>query len=139
MIYQLVYVSSAVELFDEPALKQLLRTSRRNNTAANITGMLLYKDGNFMQVLEGEEEAVNALHRKIVKDSRHYGAITLLSEYKSERDFPEWSMGFRNLNDDELRDMPGYSEILNMASFQEETIPASSRSQTLLNTFKSLL
>jgi len=49
----LVYVSSATELFSDTQLENLLLRSRQNNSTLGITGMLLYKDGNFMQCLEG--------------------------------------------------------------------------------------
>lgn len=51
---------------------------RTNNERAGITGMLLYKDGNFMQLLEGEKEAVLRLHKNIIVDPRHKGFLTLL-------------------------------------------------------------
>ena len=57
----LIYVSSAVELFSPPGWNCWLCSKHpgRNNThAVHITGMLLYKDGNFMQVIEGQETAV---------------------------------------------------------------------------------
>ncbi len=57
-MFFLVYVSSAVRPFSRVDLDDLLATSRANNARVGITGMLLYKDGNFMQVLEGDEEAV---------------------------------------------------------------------------------
>lgn len=71
MIY-LVYVSSAVKLFSSAELQQLLRGARENNSSRDITGMLLYKDGNFMQVLEGEKEPVLALRDRISRDPRRF-------------------------------------------------------------------
>jgi len=112
-LIHLVYVSSATRPFGQSELIGLLEEFRQNNQRANITGMLLYRDGNFMQVLEGEEIAVTSTHERITKDSRHTGLITLLKEQITMRDFGEWSMGFRNLDSAELRDVPGYNEFLN--------------------------
>lgn len=109
-MFYLVYASSATRPFSEADLSDLLETSRENNARLGITGMLLYKDGNFMQVLEGEEETVRALYEKIGTDPRHDGAITLHQSFAQERQFPDWSMGFRNLDSPELRTVPGYSE-----------------------------
>ncbi|MEP7187723.1 MAG: BLUF domain-containing protein, partial [Roseiflexaceae bacterium] len=61
-MYYLSYASVAVTPFTSAALQALLLTSRRNNMQLGITGMLLYKDGEFMQVLEGEQAAVQALY-----------------------------------------------------------------------------
>ena len=53
------------------ALKELLHVSRANNERNRITGMLLYKNGHFMQVIEGEEARVTELMNIIKKDIRH--------------------------------------------------------------------
>lgn len=117
-------------------MSDLLATSRENNAKLGITGMLLYKDGNFMQVFEGEEEAVRALYEKIRADSRRSGVITLQQVLAEERQFPDWSMGFRNLDSPELRTVPGYSEFLNTPLTGGEFSADPSRSQRLLLTFK---
>jgi hypothetical protein len=66
--------------------------------------MLAYQDGNFIQVLEGPDEAVHELFEVIRKDDRHKGAIALLNNQTDQRQFPDWSMAFQNLNDPALRE-----------------------------------
>src|SRR3954468_5458514 len=107
-LVHLVYVSSATRQFSQAELIALLATSCRNNEPVGITGMLLYRDGNFMQVLEGEESAVAAAYDRISKDRRHDGLITMLKEPIATRDFGDWSMGFRDLNSIEVHNAPGY-------------------------------
>ena len=109
----LLYVSSAVTEFTQADLLELMRKSSGNNAKRNVTGMLLFKDGNFMQVLEGPEAAVKEVHDIISRDPRHKGLITLLKGQQKERQFPNWSMGFRNLNEPSLRDNPAYNEFMN--------------------------
>jgi hypothetical protein len=109
---RLIYVSSAVSPFTDEELKQLLDVSRRNNTNAGITGMLLYLEGNFIQVLEGEEAAVRETHGRIARDLRHTGLITLLQDKISDREFPDWSMGFKKVQGSEAAALPGYSDFL---------------------------
>ena len=135
-LFSLVYASSAVELFSTDDLVSLLECCRRNNTAAGVTGMLLYKAGNFMQVLEGEEETVRCLHDKIQHDPRHRGIITLTEHMIPERQFGEWSMGFRNLSDPVLREMPGYNEFLNVPLNDADFAARPSRARRLLATFR---
>ncbi len=94
-------------------LRVLLATSRKNNAELGVTGMLLYKDGNFMQVLEGEEVAVRRLYARIAADPRHGSEITLQEGFSEGRQFPDWSMGFRDLNSPEERATPVYGELLN--------------------------
>lgn len=64
-MFSIVYASSATTHFSPAQLAGLLAQCREHNSAADVTGMLLYKHGNFMQVLEGEEETVRALFTKI--------------------------------------------------------------------------
>lgn len=109
----LVYVSSATSALSEADLVALLRQCRDKNGKLDITGMLLYKDGNFMQALEGPDDAVRQLFEIISADSRHRGVIRLLERQIEQRQFPEWTMAFRNLEDPVLRDIPGYSEFMN--------------------------
>jgi Sensors of blue-light using FAD len=136
MIHSLVYVSSATELFDRTELDDILAVSRRNNAAVGVTGMLLYKDGNLMQVLEGDEQAVRGTYTRISADPRHRGLIVLLDERAEQRDFEDWTMAFRDLESTEVRDVPGYSEFLNTPLDSQELVSDPSAARQLLRTFK---
>jgi Sensors of blue-light using FAD len=135
-MHYLVYVSSAVKPFSHAELLDLMAQSSTNNGKLGITGMLLYKDGNIMQVLEGEAVAVQTLYAHIASDPRHRGLITLVEGTRAERDFPDWSMGFRDLNSAETRSMPAFSEFLNSPLTGAEFAGDPSRSHKLLLTFK---
>jgi hypothetical protein len=135
-VYFLVYVSSAVKLFAREELVRLLRKSRANNARNGITGMLLYKDGNFMQILEGEQAAVVETYARISGDRRHRNQIVLLRGEEDERQFPEYKMGFYDLNSPEVHGLPGYSEFLNSPLTGKEFDGDPSRSRKLLLTFK---
>lgn len=94
-------------------LVELLQQSRRNNERVGVTGMLLYKDGDFMQLIEGEESAVRELFARIDRDPRHHGALVLLDEPAERRLFGEWAMGFRDASEAELQAQPGFSDFMN--------------------------
>jgi hypothetical protein len=98
--------------------------------------MLLYKDGNFMQVLEGEEAVIRALHAKIDADPRHEGVLTVMQGYQESRQFQDWSMGFANLEDPEVAKVDGYSEFMNVPLNDESFFKDPSRCQRLLMRFK---
>jgi len=68
-VFSLVYISSTTTALSPTELADLLAKSHVNNAALGITGMLLYKDGNVTQVLEGEEDKVRALYHKIATNS----------------------------------------------------------------------
>jgi hypothetical protein len=112
-LFQIVYVSTASEPFGRAELVKLLRQSVSRNLQAGITGMLLYKDGCFMQALEGEEESVKRLFSRISRDPRHHHVIPLIHEPIEQRHFPNSSMAFRDLDAAELQNVPGYSEFMN--------------------------
>jgi hypothetical protein len=136
-MFFLVYVNSATRPFSGEDLRVLLETCRKNNAELGVTGMLLYKDGNFMQVLEGEDEgSVRGLYGRIAADPRYGGEITLQQGVAEGRQFPDWSMGFGNLDSPEARADPGYSEFLNAPLTGREFSGDLSRAQKLLITFK---
>jgi FAD-dependent sensor of blue light len=135
-MYRMVYVSSAVEHFSERQLEDLLKKSRQNNSLLGLTGMLLYKDGNFMQCLEGPKEAVCTLEAKIKSDPRHQGMAVLLHEDHVESAFGEWAMGFKTLHSRTAREFPGYSDFLNVPLIDEEFQRHPARSMKLLLSFK---
>ncbi len=111
-LIQLIYVSSARGLLPENELLNILEVSRRKNAERDITGILLYKGGNFLQVLEGPEDAVTALYTTISRDTRHDGLLLIAQRPIAARDFPDWTMGFVDLETVDPDSIPGYSAIL---------------------------
>jgi hypothetical protein len=98
-MYHLIYTSRALNDFSGPDLQKLLVLSRLNNGGANVTGMLIYRDSAFLQVLEGEKTAVREVFNRIEADLRH-ARVDVLIERESmgeHRAFGKWSMGFANV------------------------------------------
>jgi Sensors of blue-light using FAD len=135
-MYMLVYVSSAVKLFGSEELTELLEKSRKNNSALGITGMLLYKDGNFMQFLEGPKEAVLGLLNKVKDDPRHRGLIVMLQEDHNGREFEQWAMAFKMIDSNTAFEVPGYSEFLDLPLTSDQFLLNPSRTLKLLLSFK---
>lgn len=108
----LIYVSTSVKMMNDSELLDILKKSRTNNEAGNVTGMLLYKGGNFMQVLEGPDDAVEAVFEKIKKDPRHKDVSVISREQIQMRQFPSWEMAFQNLDNPAIKNEPGYSQFL---------------------------
>lgn len=98
-LIQLVYESRATDPMRPDDLRGLMKTSRANNKRLGITGLLLYKDGRFLQVLEGDSAAVRSLYATIRADERHHDAHTVLTNRTHRRTFAEWSMGLENLDE----------------------------------------
>jgi hypothetical protein len=108
----LIYVSTSVKLLNDEELLDILKVSRENNSSRDVTGLLLYKGGNFMQVLEGPDAVVEALYEKIKTDPRHQDVSVISREQISTRQFPAWEMAFQNLDNPEIKNEPGYSQFL---------------------------
>lgn len=135
-LYQIVYTSTATEPFGKTELVKLLEESVWRNTRAGITGALLYYDGTFLQVLEGEEQAVKDLYARISRDPRHHHLIPLIQERIARRDFPDAAMAFQDLQSPELRILPGDSEYLNGRWNDEPVAADAPRSKQLLLRFQ---
>src|ERR1039458_2961767 len=135
-LISLIYLSAASVPFSKQDLVELLTKSRENNSALGITGMLLFKDGNFLQVLEGEEKKVHALYQKIAQDRMHRRLITLSQMPCTERAFPDWSMGFHDLRSPEVAITPGFTPFLDTSLTAADFATDPGRAKRLLLLFK---
>ncbi len=135
-MYQIIYVSSATYLFSQAELLALLEQSRANNEKSGITGILLYRDGNILQLLEGAVESVQGLYQKIEQDPRHKGTIVLWEGPVAERDFPDWRMAFRDLSLLANNTPPGFSQFINLPLTPVVLKANPSRAMKLINVFK---
>ncbi|MBI1212000.1 MAG: hypothetical protein GC190_11090 [Alphaproteobacteria bacterium] len=112
----LLYVSSSVGHVSDDEIAQILHRARRNNARNGITGMLLYCDGNFLQLLEGEDEAVETTFRRIKRDPHHRDIHVMLDDKNvSQHAFADWSMGFEKLQKASNPEKEAAFEISRMA------------------------
>jgi hypothetical protein len=132
----LLYVSQAWPRFMVEQLQELLATSRASNVQHGITGMLLQKDGRFMQLLEGEGQAVLELYRRIAADPRHRDVVTLVQEPIAARRFPDWFMGFTNLDEPGMVGRPGYREYVHTDLIPDAFADDITRALALMQVFQ---
>ena len=109
----IVYVSTAVKSMHENQLLDILHNSRLHNAALNISGVLLYADGTFIQVLEGKDAVIDALYARIKADQRHKNIITLIDEPINEKSFAQWLMGFAVADSKKTEKLLGYLRSVN--------------------------
>ncbi len=107
-MHQIIYLSRATQALTTMDLIGLLVRSRSHNQQVGITGSLVYGEGQFMQVLEGEEAAVRALYEAIVRDPRHRAILKLADKPVAGRIFAGWSMAFRELSPAHMAELEGY-------------------------------
>jgi len=96
---RLVYTSTAKKLMGERDLRSILRVARSNNSANQLTGLLIYHDGCFLQALEGEADSVAACYKYIQKDPRHENCILMSNDEIVTRIFSQWWMSYRSVED----------------------------------------
>lgn len=97
-LISVVYSSDAVSGVSDADLQQLLAVSRENNLRAHVTGMLLYRGGRFIQVLEGPADAITELLERIATDPRHTAVRILFREPLEQRHFADWTMGYEPIS-----------------------------------------
>lgn len=107
-MHHLIYFSQATHAFTEADLLALLQQARARNQHQQVTGALVYGQGQFMQVLEGEQQVITQLYEHIKQDSRHRNVFKLADKEIAERHFPEWGMAFAGGNAAELAHQLGY-------------------------------
>jgi hypothetical protein len=136
-MFQIIYVSQACTIMDETRLRDLLSHSREKNARLQITGMLLYQHGNFMQVLEGPRETVLSLLENIRKDTRSTNLVVLQEMDRPEREFADWTMAFHQI-DESTSQLPGFSDYLETSFDGARFLPDTKAARNLLLFFKQL-
>jgi hypothetical protein len=93
----LTYFSTASRHLTAEELETLHQQCRESNARNAITGMMLYKHGNFLQVIEGPTQAIGDLYSRLQVDPRHKELALVSDKFIEYREFPNWTMGFKNL------------------------------------------
>jgi hypothetical protein len=137
--YQLVYLSRASHRFSQRDLTDLLAQSRKDNFEVGITGLLLYAEGHFMQLLEGAKDAIESLMERIKRDPRHRDVRVLEEGPVAQRQFSEWSMAFLDFASPQVRALPGYSAFLESPLAIDDGVDAATRNMRLLHYFKAVM
>ncbi|MFW5944412.1 MAG: BLUF domain-containing protein [Bacteroidota bacterium] len=136
-LIHLVYVSFASKPLSEKELEALLKEIRKRNEQHEVTGLLLYNDLNFIQIIEGVADTIHELYNIIDQDNRHTNVVKLLEEPIEKRAFPDWSMGYRKLSKGKSSHISGFSDFLvaeNPGKFVEDS---TEQVMYLLNSFRN--
>lgn len=99
----LAYLSKPTELSNiKETLLAIENHSSTFNSQNEITGVLFFTGKHFLQILEGSEEAVDALMNTIGHDPRHHDIHILYSSLEHHRTLPDWNMQSLDLTDERL-------------------------------------
>lgn len=129
---QIIYASAATRPLSSEELQGILTTARRHNTTQGVTGLLVYHDGSFLQVLEGPANAVLPLVARIEGDPRHTRFRLLASREIETREFGQWSMGFAEAPP-EVAGLDGFAAY---GSDLDAMVPDGARARRVLQQFR---
>ena len=101
---RIIYCSQSTIDFSPEELVELLEAARQRNAESGLSGMLLYCSQSFLQMLEGEPAALEETYSRIAADDRHASLRLVMDIEISSRLFPDWTMGFTHVDEDELAD-----------------------------------
>jgi len=130
-MFCLVYRSVASSTFNQVDIKEMLEKARVNNLRDNITGCLLYYEGEFIQYLEGNQVKVLALFDKIKVDKRHKDVTLLTYSVTDSREFKDWEMAYADFFGD--NDQMNYFKLL-ISSYNENR-DSTTKQNPSFNTF----
>ena len=138
MLYHLGYVSTATQSMRADDLATLLRHSRPRNQALGITGLLLHREDSFFQVLEGEAESIHQVFDSIQKDPRHHRIEVLFEGPIESREFADWSMGFVDLDEVDVSQLPGFSDFLSKKTDSRLLLEELTQAKRLMLLFRAM-
>jgi len=111
-LYYLVYISRQSYPLNRSELRQILDAADHFNQQHQVTGMLVYRNGSFLQVLEGEKDTIRTLYDSIRQDRRHTDVQQVIFEPARQRYFQRWTMGFCELATQADEELKAYSTFL---------------------------
>jgi hypothetical protein len=131
-----IYVSTAPRKLRQGELEAILVQSRRNNERDGVTGMLIYADGSFIQAVEGPAESIDTLLARLHHDERHRDILVIARYPVAQRQFPDWSMGFRSMERPRADELAAAFSDLRSPIFDGESASVSSIAHKLLEGFR---
>lgn len=94
MLARLIYASEVTAALNPAAVSQIVAAASTRNARLQVTGMLAFDSGHFLQVLEGRRSVLGELFARIAADPRHCRIELMEVRPVDERLFPHWAMGF---------------------------------------------
>ncbi|WP_051957605.1 BLUF domain-containing protein [Altibacter lentus] len=130
-MHTICYLSNKVPHVDLHNIEELFETTQRNNLSNNITGILLYLDGNFLQVLEGKKEVIGPLFDSIMKDARHTSIFVILDKSIDDRTFNHYRSGFSVVKNQ--------TDLSNLKEYLNTTVDIKTLSKSILGILEPFL
>lgn len=110
-LVELSYLSEALSDMSFLGLMRLLESARAFNQKHGISGILLYDNQQFGQIIEGERASIMKVWKRIQEDKRHHRIELLEIREITERSFPDWLLRFYG-GDTLIRDYPALADMV---------------------------
>lgn len=136
MLHHIIYMSQAKPDMTVAMLAVILMQCRSGNERRHIMGALVYGEGQFMQIIEGEHKAVTELYDIIAQDHRHQNIFKLADKSIEARSFAQWSMAFHQASEAEFDDLTGYVTPAQLAA---ELASTSAADELFMTKMKELI
>jgi Sensors of blue-light using FAD len=137
--YQIIYSSEAATPMQTDDLQELLDRSRRSNAAKGITGALIYAEGSFLQILEGDKVQLQELMVKIRRDVRHETVSVLRESEVPVAIFGSWKMAYVSATPKQIAEWTGVIAANDTAESVSETTEEQNRTAQFAQDILSLL
>ena len=131
MVYQIIYSSKSATPMQVDELEDLLEQARHRNAEKGITGALVYVDGAFLQILEGELQTIQDLMGKISRDFRHETVTVLQEGAIPSGSFSDWEMAYVSATREQVAEWAGLSGTIAIPEILSDLRQDSSRATQL--------
>lgn len=135
-VKRIIYASQAADGFSPEELVALLEKSRANNGRDGLSGMLLYSSRSFLQMLEGQPAALAETYARILADPRHTRLRLLMDQEVAAPMFPDWTMGFEHVDDEELAEgLTGFTSAVEYPLVNPDLVTNAGVAATLMQIY----
>ena len=139
MLYQVIYSSQSSSPMSLEALEEILVDAHKGNAARGVTGALVYVEGVFLQILEGEKDTVVQLLGSIARDSRHTSVTVFHEGEVQARTFTEWRMAYLSATPEQMATWAGLESTAPLSTILEDMRREPRRSSQVAESILSLL
>lgn len=133
----MLYLSQTTRPWTQDDLAALAERCQQRNAKDGLTGLLLYGNGHFLQLLEGRRQPLLLTYDRICRDPRHTHLTLLLDGPISQRTFPEWAMGVLNLDTAAEVDRQRFRAIVAAFANSPGPLPENAAALALLKEFRT--
>lgn len=107
--HTIIYVSSAIENFSIDDINNLLVFFREDRKKKNLTGLVLYANGNALTMIEGDKDQVEKEFSLMKSYPAHHHIIKIYDKTIPHRYFENYSLGFKVIGNASLKSVDDFN------------------------------